>query len=141
MRSGLVSASAAAERAISSFISTAGLRHGLVMRARATWIARPAGAKWLNCGSLMRLTDGTISPTRARGSARLLRCCPLFSAIASMAALLASHTHSLPPPPHAGEGGEGEAACSLLGGSLYPQPRLPGERRPVGELLGQKPVH
>src|SRR5580704_17829842 len=29
---------------------------------------RPGGAKRLNCGSVMRLTDGMIRPTRARGS-------------------------------------------------------------------------
>src|SRR5262245_7585899 len=107
MRSGVLSESAAAERVISSFISTAGLRHCPVMRARATWMPSPVGAKWLNCGWLIRLTDGMISPTRARGSARGVFAWALFSTTASMNASLssdiASEAKQSPAEPNGGD--------------------------------------
>src|SRR5260221_2686120 len=36
--------------------------------ARDMYAEGPGGAKWLNCGSVMLLTDGMIMPMRARGA-------------------------------------------------------------------------
>src|SRR5215471_9633647 len=100
------------------------------MRARATWTPRPAGAKRLNCGSLRRLTDGMISPTRARVLARWGWVWALPSVIASIW-ISPSSACSVYSLSQAGEGKD----------SLHPQPRLLCERRPVRQLLAQKPVH
>src|SRR5262245_58605199 len=72
MRSGATSASNFADVAISSAIAASGRFHSPATRARATCTPRPGGAKWLNCGSVMLLTDGMIIPMRARGAGKEL---------------------------------------------------------------------
>jgi hypothetical protein len=70
MRSGATSASSFADVAISSAMAASGRFHSPATRARATCTPRPGGAKWLNCGSVMLLTDGMIMPMRARGAGK-----------------------------------------------------------------------
>src|SRR3954454_23289767 len=68
MRSGATSESSFAEVAISSAIIASGRFHSPATRARATCTPSAGGAKRLNCGSVMLLTDGMIIPIRARGA-------------------------------------------------------------------------
>jgi hypothetical protein len=72
MRSGATSASNFADVAISSAMAASGRFHSPATRARATCTPRPGGAKWLNWGSVMLLTDGMIIPIRARGAGKEL---------------------------------------------------------------------
>src|SRR5262245_56029484 len=84
MRSGATSESSRAEAAISSAMSASGRFHGPATRARATCTPRPGGARRLNCGSVMLLTDGMIMPMRARAACggALMGACSV--AVASM---------------------------------------------------------
>src|SRR5262245_29161274 len=68
MRSGSTSDNSLAEVAISSVITSSGRFHSPATRARATLTASPGGAKRLNCGSVMLLTEGMIIPIRARAA-------------------------------------------------------------------------
>src|ERR1700730_10378951 len=65
---GLERASAPAAWAMMGASSDTGLRHLPAIRARVTWIPSPGGAKWVNWGSLSRLTDGMIRPIPAAGT-------------------------------------------------------------------------
>src|SRR6516164_3908285 len=65
MRSGATSERSRAESAISCAMSASGRFQWPATRARATCTARPGGARRLNCGSVMLLTEGMIMPMRA----------------------------------------------------------------------------
>src|SRR5207249_10245530 len=68
-------------------ISGSGRSHGPATAARATCTVRPGGAKRLNCGSVMLLTEGMIMPMRAlaAGGAASVGVVRSWVAVASMA--------------------------------------------------------